>query len=68
MYFLGKNERNNLVPKCLGFAEFFCLFCFECLPHPVSVDGVMQVANVTERHQANMMLRVTLPALSKDVY
>ena len=42
--FLSSNERNNLVPKLLGFAEGFY---FASLPHPASVDGVMQDANVT---------------------
>ena len=33
-----------MVPKLLGFAK---IVCFAPLPHPVSVDGIMQVANVT---------------------
>ena len=49
MRFLSKNERNNLVPKLLSFAE---IFCFASLPHPVLVGGVMQDTNVTLRHQA----------------
>ena len=37
------NERNNLVPKSLGFVQ---KFCFASLPHPVSVGGVMLEANI----------------------
>ena len=44
MHFLSKNESNNLIPKLLGFVESFY---FASLPHPVSVDGVMQDTNVT---------------------
>ena len=53
-----------MVPKILGFEE---CFCFVSLPPPISVGGVMQDANVTQRHQANMMSLVTLQALSNDV-
>ena len=42
MHFLRLNERNNLMSKLFGFAEFFK---FESLPHPVSVGIVMHDAN-----------------------
>ena len=38
------HEMNNLVPTLFGFVE---MFSFASLPHPVSVGGVMQDANVT---------------------
>ena len=65
MHFLRWNERNDLVPKLFGFAE---IFCFVSLPHPVSVGGVMQDANVTQCHQVNMTSLVTLQAPSNDVF
>ena len=37
------------------------------LPPPISVGGVMQDANVTERPQANMTSLVTLQAPSNDI-
>ena len=42
-------------------------FCFVSLPYLVSVGAVMQDANVSKRHQANMTPLVTLQALSNDV-